>query len=476
MAQGNDAGRAQTALAGADAGAVTPALGPDELLRVVESAVNPFCAIDPSGTVVWAGASMQELLGWDPADLVGRSMLELVAPGSLQHALEALDAASDYLTSRDDEPTTWEGVGPVIELVCADGSTVHSAVAVATPVRTGLPVFVLQLRRADSARALEEALVAMGRGDPISAVLGRLAAMLAGELPEADVAIAHRCTADDQVEVIGAPPGLAGVFEPGIVAGTPWQATAEDPDTLVDHATDALPEPFRSTARAAGYRWLTTVGVRAAGPGQHRAFVAVWSRHPYASHVFSHQRLRRCAGLVGLVVQWDEGRRALTWAATHDVLTGLPNRSTFVSQLNGERRAGPEESDRTTAVLYLDLDDFKPVNDRHGHALGDRVLAEVATRLRHAVRPTDLVARLGGDEFAVLCPSIDDLAAAGALAGRLVEAVSQPLRVGDLDVQVGLSVGIAALVEGDGPDEVLDRADAALRAAKVAGKRQWLTR
>ena len=99
----------------------------------------------------------------------------------------------------------------------------------------------------------------------------------------------------------------------------------------------------------------------------------------------------------------------------------------------------------------------------------------MATRLRHAVRPTDVVARLGGDEFAVLCPAIGDVEAAGVLADRLVAAVSKPVTIDDLDVRVGLSVGIAALVADDDADQVLARADAALRRAKAAGKHRWAT-
>src|SRR5690606_36464840 len=120
---------------------------------------------------------------------------------------------------------------------------------------------------------------------------------------------------------------------------------------------------------------------------KHQAYVAVWSRHEYGTHVFSHQRLRRCANLIGVAIQWEEGRRALTWAVTHDGLTGLANRGVLVAAISDRSPA-----DGLTAVLYLDLDDFKPVNDLHGHALGDQVLAAVAARLRRAVRPTDLVA------------------------------------------------------------------------------------
>jgi diguanylate cyclase (GGDEF)-like protein len=454
------------------AGTVRAALeahfGDPEVLRIAQTAVNPFCAIDDVGTILWAGESVEELLGWPPDKLIGSSMLDIVDPGSLQTALESLGAAKDYVATRAGSAPGWEGVGPVVDLVCADGSTVSCAVAVSTPVRTGLPGFVLQLRRADAHTALEDALVAMSSGDPVSTVLRHMTRMLEGELPDVDVAVAHRCTADDHVEVIGSPAGLAEVFEPGVLGGTPWQVTAEDPDAVVEGDVHELPEPLASAAASAGFRWLTSIGVRAAGPGQHRAFLAVWSRYEHPTHVFSQQRLRRCAGLVGLVVQWEEGRRALEWAATHDGLTGLPNRTAFVGRFTEETR------DELTAVLYLDLDDFKPVNDKYGHALGDRVLAEVATRLRHGVRPTDLVARLGGDEFAVLCPSIGTLDAAGLLADRLVEAVGAPLCIDDVEVNIGLSVGIAALIDGDGPDEVLGRADEALRVAKGSGKCGWV--
>ena len=454
-------------MAGTDGTALGAHFGYAEVSRVAETAVNPFCAIDDTGTVLWAGESVTELLGLTPEDMVGCSMLDLVAPSSLDTAIESLGAARDYLAERAGSAPGWEGVGPVVDLVRADGRTVSCAVAVSTPVRTGLPGFVLQLRRADAHTALEDALIAMSRGDSVSTVLRHMTHMLAGELPEVEVAVAHRCTPDDHVEVIGAPPGLAGVFEPGALAGTPWHATVKDPDAIVEDTIDALPEPLRSTAASAGYRWLTSVGVRVAGPGQHRAYLAVWSRFQHRTHVFSHQSLRRCAGLVALVVQWEEGRRALEWAATHDGLTGLPNRSAFVDRFTDDR-------DGVTAVLYLDLDDFKPVNDKYGHALGDRVLAEVAIRLRHGVRPTDLVARLGGDEFAVLCPSIGTLDAAGLLADRLVEAVGAPLCIDDVEVNIGLSVGIAALIDGDGPDEVLGRADEALRLAKGSGKCGWV--
>ena len=92
------------------------ALTEEQVRRVVETAINPFCVIDLAGDVLWAGASMEELLGWRAAEMVGRSMIDFVAPASVAYAIESLATAADYVSSRRDEPSTWEGVGPVVGL------------------------------------------------------------------------------------------------------------------------------------------------------------------------------------------------------------------------------------------------------------------------------------------------------------------------------------------------------------------------
>jgi len=121
-------------------------------------------------------------------------------------------------------------------------------------------------------------------------------------------------------------------------------------------------------------------------------------------------------------------------------------------------------------VLMIDLDRFKPINDTLGHEVGDRVLVEVAARLQRAVRKADVVARLGGDEFVVLLAQVLDLAQLEALATRLVQAVSQPMVLGDARVQVGVSVGVA-LPPGDGQalKDLMLAADQAMYRAKRQG-------
>jgi diguanylate cyclase (GGDEF)-like protein len=123
------------------------------------------------------------------------------------------------------------------------------------------------------------------------------------------------------------------------------------------------------------------------------------------------------------------------------------------------------------AVLYLDLDGFKPINDTHGHAAGDHVLAWVAQTLRRVARESDFVARLGGDEFAVLQRGIDMHEQAVALAQRLTDALSQPWTLGTVHVQVGASIGMAMFPEhGSDPESLIAAADQAMYLAKTGSR------
>lgn len=184
-------------------------------------------------------------------------------------------------------------------------------------------------------------------------------------------------------------------------------------------------------------------------------------------------RARRVAGVVMEITDRRRLQDQLAHQATHDPLTQLPNRTLFRQRLaealdpDGLRPDGVPAA----AVLYLDLDDFKAVNDRLGHEAGDQLLIAVGERLRGVLRPGDTAARLGGDEFAaVLVPPVDG-SDASSLATAVVNALSEPFQLDDGPARISASVGIALGVAGqDAPDAVLRAADAALRDAKAAGK------
>ncbi len=160
-------------------------------------------------------------------------------------------------------------------------------------------------------------------------------------------------------------------------------------------------------------------------------------------------------------------------ASQTDTLTQLLNRAGFELRAD-EQLALARQTQQWLALLYLDLDHFKPVNDRHGHTVGDALLRAVAGRLRHALRPQDLVARLGGDEFVVLLPSLHGAADAEAVAAKLVRSLSEPFMIETHELRIGASVGYCVSRGGalELP-QLVARADAQLYAAKRAGRGRW---
>ncbi|MGI4802478.1 MAG: putative bifunctional diguanylate cyclase/phosphodiesterase [Janthinobacterium lividum] len=177
------------------------------------------------------------------------------------------------------------------------------------------------------------------------------------------------------------------------------------------------------------------------------------------------------ASSVGAIVDVTARREAearITHLAYHDPLTGFPNRSLFRQRL--ETALEQAKGGRDVAVLYLDLDDFKDVNDMHGHSVGDGLLCDVAARLQFAMDKSTSIARLGGDEFAIIQRGRDLPAEAAALAERLIEALRLTFVVEGHYIEIGTSIGISlAPQDGVNADEILKAADLALYDAKAEG-------
>jgi diguanylate cyclase (GGDEF)-like protein/PAS domain S-box-containing protein len=178
----------------------------------------------------------------------------------------------------------------------------------------------------------------------------------------------------------------------------------------------------------------------------------------------------------GIIIDIDERKRAeqeIALLARTDSLTGLANRATFLERLR-QALVATTRGGKPFAILYLDLDRFKPVNDTLGHAAGDELLREVSRRLVSCARETDLVARLGGDEFAVLQTEINELTSASILAAKIQRSVAQPYMLNGHQVEITASIGISGHApNSSGPDAMLAQADLALYRSKEEGRNQF---
>lgn len=184
--------------------------------------------------------------------------------------------------------------------------------------------------------------------------------------------------------------------------------------------------------------------------------------------------IRDGGGLVKhfVAVQQDITQRELAYQhdrylARHDILTGLPNRA-MLHEIVQKTISSASRSQQLIAIMFVDLDGFKPVNDQYGHAVGDQLLTAVAERLRGAVRQSDTVARVGGDEFVTVATGIESREGASALARKLIDSLAAPFVVRGKRLVIGASVGIAMFPsDGADGDTLINNADLAMYRAKL---------
>lgn len=251
----------------------------------------------------------------------------------------------------------------------------------------------------------------------------------------------------------GASGGFAGL--PGVLPGSVVSTTGDRAGTVI-----LEPGPL-DTAVGTALEW-TCVSLR----GLHEeSWMLVGAPKKIPSGALLS--VRDLVNQVALALRNSDVHQQLTVQAQFDSLTGLDNRASFTAKLSASlaRRARLDG----LHVLFLDLDDFKDVNDVLGHRAGDAALIEVAARLRECTRPGDVCARLGGDEFAVVLHDASD-ADAASVAQRMVDALTAPITLGGRTARIGASVGIATALNGIDLDGLVHQADIAMYAAKANGK------
>lgn len=442
---------------------------PELLAALLDHSPYVVMRVDGEGTIGWVNASIERLFGLPVASVIGTNILTYL---DLTWDPEALASIGDALGAEGMRlPTLFranlpDGTSPIFEVWA--NAQLHD------PAIEGLVVYV---RRWDERMLLDAALESSAVDAPLVDTLDLLAQSMATETLEARGAIMLDLDDDGR---------------PGTVVGHGLDdasvAVLSGPGLWSDavRRDEPLTAPTGGTGLAGSACWCWPVRDDDVPIG---CVVALRDDPELEIDHSRREAMRRIARIAAVAAARAASHASLHHAATHDALTGLANRARFWDELDAitsaARHPGGKAADGTApsaaeasstmAVLYLDLDGFKDVNDRLGHAAGDAVLVEVARRLQATVRRSDLVARLGGDEFAVLCERVADLDELEALASRLQAAITEPVVLDGEAVAIGASIGIAARPAGAcSPDDLVEAADAALYRVKFGAKGGWL--
>jgi len=427
---------------------------PTEAFRmIVDATAYAFVVIDPNGTVRYAGGSLERALGWKPAEVVGRSMVEFLVPDQIDRAFAAI-------AEMETIDRSGLGVPMVFELYRPDGSTSWFEIG-ATPLFEipGLDAIALRLRPWNGSYHLDRFIDVMLADEPVDVVLGVLSHAVAALL-EAEGAVVHY--AFDGERFAAASGSGAPVAELRDHAG-PWTGSVGIDEPRFT-AVSELPGPVARAASALGLQACWTVGVPSSDSVA-PAVLSVWRVRPGPPLIGHRQVLTRATRYAQLALVRTAEHQRLRHLAGHDALTGVANRTQFRDRLAHDLAIG----ERDLAVAFCDLDNFKPINDTYGHRVGDEVLVAVADRLRVCLRTGDELARMGGDEFTVLLRSVPDAETANHVADRLLAAVREPFEVAGDSVRLGMSVGIALTKPGMTADALVAAADEALYRVKRAG-------
>ena len=451
-------------------------------LRLAELAPFVMFVTAPDGTITSVTGPVERLFGQGRDQVVGTNVFDHV---DVSWNADAIDSVAYAMEAKGLQRPM------LFRLLRSDGSGMIAEITANAqlddPDIAGLAVYA---RPWDERWGFDRLLDAMAENTPLGEIIDLVLAVMGTENLDAEGVLVYRdpSTGERRVQ------GHANLGElqrlAADVPGTPWATALRDEAPCAVPVAE-LPEPLAAEAAAHGHRWCWAWPIPAldrseadgsapTGSDMIGALV-LWRRMDEPPDHTCRMTLGRLVRFIALVFRRETLTRALRHAALHDPLTGLSNRAAFFAELDAAIRASDspapdvgQDAPRPVVVVSIDLDGFKPVNDRLGHAAGDDVLVAVAERLRSHVRDPDLVARLGGDEFCILCRGLDDTATATRFAERIVAALSEPVITRAGVVRVGASVGLAVSEAGDvSGGMLLEAADHAMYRAKADGSGNW---
>lgn len=427
---------------------------PEFYRRVLDHLPTPVVLLDEEGRFAYGNDRARDLVGITADDGIGRSAFDFAHPDDAAWIAEAFLSVVEHRSSVE-RP---ESGAVLFRLVATDG-TVVPVELLGGVVGNDSSDVLYSINPIWGPALLDEIIAGLARGAGAEELVALVVQLTVIPPITVDAALLDVTDPGRVAVVATSATTLSDALTSTGEAG-PWSDAAEEPAAVL---VEDLPGSLAAALSGAGYRDLWHVAVPAPDADRSLRLVAASPlRNEFPTTML--QRLERSRDLMAVVLQKATDDEATTWAAYHDALTRLPNRSAFYRRLDALH-----DEHRAVGLLYLDLDGFKAINDRLGHAAGDEVLVAVAARLQATTRPADLVARLGGDEFAVVVPPPVTAESLAQLADRLRAHIGEPIAVrgSPQPVAVGASIGVVLAPDGAEPDPLVRLADEGMYRAKT---------
>jgi diguanylate cyclase (GGDEF)-like protein/PAS domain S-box-containing protein len=427
--------------------------------------------VDRSMKVVYVNATFVGMLGHNIEQAKGRRIDDLLAgPHTDRGVLKRLHRCVERESGIDEEILAYDSGGEEIWLgahVKAFRNTrgkVKYIVALLADITESRQLWSLQ----------QLIMTALADEIPITEIADRLCRRVEEIAPDVVASLLH-IDAEGLIHPLGGPSlpddysraldGVAIGPEVGSCGSAAYHAEAV---LAMDIDSDPRWQPYKTRPLEVGLRGCWSSPIKAKD-GRVIGTFAFYFRECRAPSRWHERIVEACIDLGALAIERKEARAQIAQLAYYDTLTGLPNRARL-RHLISEAIASASDDGKNIALAFLDIDNFKDVNDSLGHSAGDEMLVEFAQRIRTQIQPGDVVGRLGGDEFVILLPE-RDAAGASVMASRIMEALSPPLRIETRQVPVSVSMGISIYPDNATDlDTLIQQADAAMYKAKQAGR------
>jgi diguanylate cyclase (GGDEF)-like protein/PAS domain S-box-containing protein len=440
------------------------------LLNVMDLLLDAICVVDVHGHFVFVSAACERIFGYTPDEMIGRQMIDMVFPEDRAKTLQAASMVMDGHMQMHFEN----------RYVRKDGQVIHISWSArwseADQLRIAVARDVTELKRAESMQAaLHNISEAAHSAEDLLALFRRIHQIIGNLLPANNFFVALYDEIKDELSFpyyvdehddSPAPRKLdSGTLSAEVIrSGQPLLLTP-----------DSKPSLHERVGPVVGKESLDWLGVPLTSQ---KGVIGALVVQSYSGDVrYTEQDevlLQFVSTQIAAAIERKQTETWLRHIARHDVLTDLPNRGLFNDRLLAALARTQLVEDRL-ALLYIDLDRFKQVNDTFGHAIGDLLLREVGHRIGHCVRESDTIGRIGGDEFIVLLNIIKLPEHASMVAEKIRASLSQPFELADQRLHISASLGIAIYPEhGDDKKQLIRHADSAMYRAKKMGGNRFL--